>query len=191
MANKENNPEIANNDKEKATTSSTVNKSNSKPFWKKHFLSLFLLLGLIIAIVWGLIVNNNLEKTHQAKVEQLNVQHKEAMDSIVQEKAKIITSTLALAVRSELIDENKDQVNQYFLQMIKNEEISRLILVNQTSGRIIMSTNKKDEGMQFGNETLLGATNVISINTPKSILTATPVMGLNSQMATLIVETTK
>ena len=191
---KENTPEKVNNDKKKDSTvaNQTVNnKAKKTPFWKKHFLSLLLFLGIIIAVIWGVIGKNNLEKAHKTKVEQLNAQHTKAMDSIVLEKAELITSTLALAVRSELIDENKDQVNQYFLQMIKNKQISKVMLVNQTNGNIIMSTNKKDESMKFDNKRLLDAKNVISVNTSNTIMTSTPVMGLNSQMAVLIVETTK
>lgn len=192
MANKENTPQKTNNNEKKENKASqATNEKNSTPFWKKHFLSLLLLLGIIIAVVWGIIGKNNLEKAHKAKIEQLTTQHKKAMDSIVQEKANMITSTLALAVRSELIDENKDQVNQYFLQMIKNKQISKVMLINQTNGKIVMSTNKKDEGMTFGNKTLLNAKNVVSINKSDAILTATPVMGLNSQMAVLMVKTTK
>lgn len=191
MTNKENTPEKSNKDN-KTSNNSAVNSEKAKtPFWKKHFLSLLLLLGIIIAIFWGVIGKNRLEKAHKEKVEQLNTQHAKAMDSIVQEKAKMITSTLALAVRSELIDENKDQVNQYFLQMIKNKQISKVMLVNHTNGDIIMSTNKKDESTTFQNKVLLNAKDVISENRPNAIMTATPVMGLNSQMAVLIVRTSK
>lgn len=196
MTDKDNTPEKSNKDdnKEKATSkgqSSNNSKPTKTPFWKKHFLSLLLLLGIIIAVVWGIIGKNRLEKAHKAKIEQINTQYNKAMDSIVNEKAKMITSTFALAVRSELIDENKDQVNQYFLQMIKNRQISRIMLVNQTSGEIEMSTNKKDIGLIFKNDKLLHAKDVISENKAEVIMTATPIMGLNNQMAVLIVETTK
>lgn len=190
MTNKDNTPEKTNT--EKTASSSSPGKEQTKtPFWKKHFLSLLLLLGIVIAVVWGVIGKNNLEKEYQAKIEQLNINHNKLMDSMVHEKAEMITSTLALAVRSELIDENKDQVNQYFLQMIKNKQISKIMLVNHKNGNIEMSTNKKDESMTFQNETLLLAKDVISEANESIIVTATPIMGLNSQMAVLIVETSK
>jgi uncharacterized ion transporter superfamily protein YfcC len=195
MTIKKNTPQKSNKDTEekKASTSSnsSSDKSVTKPFWKRHFLSLLLLLGIIITVVWGMVDKNRLGKSYKAKIEALNSDHKKSMDSIVQEKAKLITSTLALAVRSELIDENKDQVNQYFLQMIKNKQISKIMLVNHKNGEIIMSTNKKDESTKFQNKTLLNAKVVVSENMSEAIMTATPVMGLNTQMAVLIVETTK
>lgn len=195
MTDKDNTPEKTNNEENKeknAPKNSPSSKKESKtPFWKKHFLSLLLLLGIVIAVVWGIIGQNRLEKAHKAEIERINTQYNEAMDSIVQDKAKMITSTFALAVRSELIDENRDQVDQYFLQMIKNRQISRIMLVNQASGEIEMSTNRKDEGLVFKNETLLLAKDVISENKEDVIVTATPIMGLNNQMAVLIVETTK
>jgi hypothetical protein len=195
MATKDNTPEKTNqeNNKEKSTANSSQSNKETKktPFWKKHFLNLLLLLGIAVAIVWGLIGKNRIEKEYKEKIEQLNARHSQAMDSIVEEKAKMITSTLALAVRSELIDENKDQVNQYFLQMIKNKQISKIMLINHTNGDIIMSTNKKDESMKFKNQTLLNAKNVVSEIQSSAIMTATPIMGLNSQMAVLVVETSK
>jgi hypothetical protein len=54
-----------------------------------------------------------------------------------------------------------------------------------------MSTNKKDESTLFKNKTLLNAKNVISQNKSNEIMTSTPIMGLNSQMAVLVVETSK
>jgi hypothetical protein len=190
MTTKKNTPQKSNTDISEDKSASNNNSSTKKPFWKKHFLNLLLLLGIGVAVVWGLIAQNSLEKSHKAAIEQINVNHIEAMDSIVLEKAKLITSTFALAVRSELIDENKDQVNQYFLQMIKNKQISKIMLVNQKNGKIDMSTNKKDLGMTFKNKTLLNAKSVISESKEDVILTATPIMGLNSQMAVLIVQTT-
>lgn len=191
MNNKDNTPEKSNTEKTASSSSSLKGEQTKTPFWKKHFLSLLLLLGIVIAVVWGVIGKNNLEKEYQAKIEQLNINHNKLMDSMVHEKAEMITSTLALAVRSELIDENKDQVNQYFLQMIKNKQISKIMLVNHKNGNIEMSTNKKDESMTFQNETLLLAKDVISEANESVIVTATPIMGLNSQMAVLIVETSK
>jgi hypothetical protein len=179
----------------KETNMSNSNSSNDnkcqKPFWKKHFLSLLLLLGIVVAVVWGVIGKNSLEKEYKAKIEQLNSDHSKAMDRIIQEKAEIATSTLALAVRSELIDENNDQVNQYFLQMIKNKEISKIMLINHVNGKILMSTNKKDEGQTFENKNLRNAKNVVSEVKTEMILTATPIMGLNSQMAVIVLETSK
>jgi len=195
MTNKDNSPEKTNQEEHNGKTtpkSSSSSKSQTKtPFWKKHFLSLLLLLGIIIAVVWGIIGKNRLEKAHKAEIEQINTQYNKAMDSIVNEKAKMITSTFALAVRSELIDENKDQVNQYFLQMIKNRQIAKIMLVNQNTGEIEMSTNKKDIGLIFKNGNLLRTKDVISENKADVVTTATPIMGLNKQLAVLIVETTK
>lgn len=190
MTNKENTPEKSSNDTN-ARKDVSSDKQSKKPFWKKHFLNLFLLLAIIVAVVWGMVENNRLEKSHKAEIERINTEYNAAMDSMIHEKARMVTSTLALAVRSELIDENKDQVNQYFLQMIKNKQISKIMLVNHTSGEIEMSTNKKDESMMFKNESLLYAKDVVSENKEDVIVTATPIMGLNSQMAVLIVETSK
>ncbi|MEX2483377.1 MAG: hypothetical protein WED10_02405 [Brumimicrobium sp.] len=179
--------------KKESTPTSTEKNKNSEnkaktPFWKKYFLSLLLLLGIIISVVWGIIKENRLTKDHNSKIERLAEDHTKAMDSIVVEKAKMITSTFALAVRSELIDENIDQVNQYCLQMIKNKQISKIMLVDHKNGKVIMSTNRKDESTTFTNDKLLNVDDVSAEIKGSSIITATPVMGLNTQTALLIIE---
>lgn len=195
MTDKDNTPKKANDEQKLKSTDSqksdSPKKQNKTPFWKKHFLSLLLLLAVGVSIVWALISQNRLEKKHEAEIEQLISDHNSVVNDLVLDKAKLTTSTLALAVRSELIDENKDQVNQYFLQMIKNKQISKIMLVNHKSGQIEMSTNRKDESTIFQNKNLLTAKNVVSEDTGSVITTATPVMGLNNQMAVLVVEITK
>ncbi|MDX1651574.1 MAG: hypothetical protein R3277_03715 [Brumimicrobium sp.] len=170
----------------------TNNSENNKtPFWKKHFVSLFLFLLIIVGTVWALIERNQMIKEHKTEITTLKSIHQKEMDSMVLEKAKLLTSTLALAVRSELIDENKDQVDQYFIQVIKNPQVEKIMLVDQTSGEVMISTNRKDLQTKYTNSKLLKAKDVITEIEDNFITTASPVMGLNTQLALLVVKTKK
>lgn len=163
-----------------------VAEKPSTPFWKKHFLKLFLVLLLIVSIVWGWVANNQLQKEHEEAMTELKEAHKEEITSMVKLKNKEVTQALALAVRSELIDENKDQVNQYFLQVLKQPSVSKIMLLNHDSGKVLISTNKKDEGTTFNMENLVKAKDLKTVMNEGNWYTAAPIMGLNNQLAVIV-----
>ncbi|WP_107037648.1 hypothetical protein [Brumimicrobium mesophilum] len=159
-----------------------------KPFWKKHFLKLFLVLLIIASLVWGFINNRSTVNTYEKQITEINTTHEEELQSIKAEHLKQLVSTLALAVRSEMIAENMNQVNQYFVQSLNNVKVERLILVNQSSGKAILSTNKKDEGTIFGMKELVGAKSPMTKVYDGKTYAATPIMGLNMQLGVLIMQ---
>lgn len=175
-------------------TSSTMgskkenNTVRKKPFWKKHFFSLFLLLLLIVSVVWGYVANRTTIKTYENQITEIKIDHKQELDEIKAEHLKQLVSTLALAVRSEMISENMNQVNQYFVQSLNNVKVERLVLVNQSSGKAILSTNKKDEGAVFTKRELVDAKGPITKVYDGSTYAATPIMGLNTQLGVLIMQ---
>lgn len=163
-----------------------VAEKPTTPFWKKHFLKLFLVLLLAVSIVWGWVANNQLQKEHEEAITELKESHKEQITSMLKLKNKEVTQALALAVRSELIDENKDQVNQYFLQVLKQPSVSKLMLINHNSGEILISTNKKDEGTKFKMNDLVKAKDLKTVMNKGNWHTAAPIMGLNNQLAVIV-----
>src|SRR5690554_7178212 len=46
-----------------------------KPFWKKHFLSLFLFVLLIISAAWGYFANRAMESKYEKEVTALTQEH--------------------------------------------------------------------------------------------------------------------
>lgn len=159
-----------------------------KPFWKKHFLKLFLVLLLIVSIIWGYAANRSTINTYEKQITEINNTHKEEIQTIKAEHLKQLVSTLALAVRSEMISDNMNQVNQYFVQSLKTINVQRLVLVNQSTGRVILSTNKKDEGEVFEKRDLVDSKTAITKIYDNSTYAATPIMGLNTQLGVLIMQ---
>ena len=166
-----------------------ANKNESTPFWKKHFLKLFLVVLIIASLAWGWISKSQLQKAHDKEIAELNENQEARILELTELKNKDIAQTLALAIRSELIDENKDQVNQYFLQILKQPAVEKLMLVDHTSGKVIISTNKKDEGNAFDNEKLLKVKEITTIKKDDKWHTSAPIMGLNSQLAVIVMVT--
>jgi hypothetical protein len=159
---------------------------NNTPLWKKHFLKLFLVLLLVVSVIWGWVANTQLQKEHEKEITELKEIHTDALRALERQKNKEVTQTLALAVRSELIDENIDQVNQYFLQVLKQPSVSKILLINHKTGKVNLSTNKKDEGTTYKDKELYTSKDVKTILKEGKWNTATPIMGLNNQLAVIV-----
>src|SRR5690554_7339102 len=170
--------------------SSSIGKETpkKKPFWKKHFLSLFLFVLLIISAAWGYFANRAMESKYEKEVTALTQEHEAEIERIKVEHIKQLSNTLALAVRSEMIAENMNQVNQYFLQTLKTFEVEKVMLVDQKNGNVILSTNKKDEETIFGNKSLVDAKESMTKVYNNNTYAATPIMGLNTQLGVLIIQ---
>lgn len=171
-------------------SSSTINDKveKKKPFWKRHFLSLFLLLLLAVSVIWGYAANRTTISTYEKQITEIETAHEDELEVLEGEHLKQLVSTLALAVRSEMIAENMNQVNQYFVQSLNNVNVARLILVNQTTGKAILSTNKKDEGAIFDKKALVDTKEPVTKIYDNSTYAATPIMGLNTQLGVLIMQ---
>jgi len=92
------------------------------------------------------------------------------------------------AIRSELTRENKEQVNQFFLNFIKEPGVSKVEFVNALDGRVMLSTNKKDEGLVFPNQVALATTETINYRNDSVLSIVSPVMGLNNKLGVLVIE---
>lgn len=158
------------------------------PFWKKHFLKLLLLLLLVVSMAWGYFGKQRIISEHEKEVSQLNEVHQSEIRELKAEHVKNLSSTLALAIRSEMIADNMHQIDQYFIQTVKMFDVVRILLVNHTTGEVILSTNKKDEGSIFEGEDFIKATKALKKTYNNHTYAATPIMGLNTQLAVLIIQ---
>ena len=161
---------------------------NKKPIWKKYFLSLFIVLLLIVSVIWGYAEKRSTASTFEEQITEIKIAHDEEIEVLEGEHLKQLLSTLALAVRSEMISENMFQVNQYFLQYLNTANVKRLLVVDPNTGIVLLSTNKKDEGLTYDKEELVKSKKAITKVYENSTYAATPVMGLNTQIGVLIMQ---
>jgi hypothetical protein len=154
----------------------TQKRSTLAYIWK-HKLEFFLLLLLVIVLCWALI--NNISLKHNFKKEK-----QELTSKYMGETSKIFS----WAIRGELLRDNREQVNQFFMSLIKEPGFKRIQLVDAGNSKIIISTNKKDEG------TLVSDTLITNANAQRQeindgiIKSITPIMGLNSRIGILVIE---
>jgi hypothetical protein len=96
---------------------------------------------------------------------------------------------LVWAVRSEMIRENYDQINQYLKQFVKEQNMKEIV-VAKPDGAIVVATNKKFEGKPvtdiFPASVLQENKLMVSSLENGDIMVASPVMGLSAKAGVLI-----
>lgn len=166
----------------------TEDQKKKKPFWQRHFLSLFLTALLILSITWGFLNNKITENRYKNTITEINVAHKKQLDSINVNNIKELSNTLALAVRSEMMAENRQQIDHYFIQTVKMFNVRRILLVDPSNGKVLLSTDKKDNDSVFKDQQLVKAQKATTKKIKENQYVATPIMGLNTQLGTLIIQ---
>lgn len=170
------------------TTFETKSPEKKKPFWKRHFLTLFLLVLLAVSVGWGYFGKRMVITDYKEQLEQMDSSHQAELNRIKEENVRQLASTLALAIRSAMIDDNLSEVGLYFNQSLKTFEVEKFMLIDQNTGKVIISTNKKDENEIFKGEQLVKAQVAIIEKYEDHTYVSAPIMGLNNQLAVLVIQ---
>jgi hypothetical protein len=96
---------------------------------------------------------------------------------------------LVWAVRTEMINGNYDQINQYLSQFVKEKNMKGIV-VAKPDGTIVVATNKKLEGAAvasvFPPSVLQEDKTTVSTQENGDIMVVSPVMGLSEKLGVLI-----
>lgn len=166
-------------------TQSTEKKKNT--FWKfvfAHKLITFLLLIIVGVFLWSIIKISIMSRHFETEKQNLVA----AYDSLAVYQMENTAKVFSWAIRSEMTRDNLDQVNQFFLGFVKEPNVKKILLVETPSGKILVSSNKKDEGQTFSDGEVLKIENIVHQTNDSTVKIISPVMGLNSKMAVLVVE---
>jgi hypothetical protein len=147
---------------------------------------LIIILLLVIAVA-GMYVWKNVA------VNRATVQLTEKADRIITDQnrmfLRLAVVPLVWAVRSEMIRENYDQINQYLNQFVKEQNMKEIV-VAKPDGAIVVATNKKFEGQPvtdiFPASVLQVDKLTVSSLENGDIMVASPVMGLSAKVGVLI-----
>ena len=178
---------------EENKTESTTEKLTApkKNIVQKHPVVFLLAGALVIAILWGVLSNQRTAKRYQKELTQLQEFHAAQLDSMHVESGELLAQSLSWAVRSELMRDNNEQVNGYFIEALKIDAVLSIRLVDQTNGKIILATNKKDEGTTETHEFILEATAISTEQTAEKNTIVAPIFGFNKQLGVLVIEKRK
>jgi L-lactate utilization protein LutC len=126
-------------------------------------------------------------------VNSAKAQVSESANRIIAEQNKsylrLVAVPLTWAVRSEMIRNNFDQINQYLNQLVKEKNMKEIV-VAKPDGTIVVATNKKLEGTSvtgvFPSSVLQVDKTTVSSLEGGDIMVVSPVMGLSSKQGVLI-----
>lgn len=155
-------------------------------FILKHKYYVGLILIIIIISLWAFIkisiLNNNFNNEKQEIISTYQIK----LDSLNSDRLLLTATTFSWAIRSELLRENKDQINQFFNEFVKNPEIIKLQLINPETSVVELSTDKKDEGTVNPNFNSIEDQIVKKGSTEFYIIT--PISGLNKKMGIFVMQ---
>ena len=160
-------------------TRSTQKTTSKMRFVWNHKLVFFLLLLLIVGASWAAIKYFTLKRSFNNEKEQIT-------SKFVDETSKVFS----WAIRGELLRDNREQVNQFFMNLVKEPGFRKIQLIDVSNSTVIISTDKKDEGTLVSDTLILNATEIKQLPNGELIRSITPVMGLNSIIAVLVIDRT-
>jgi hypothetical protein len=164
-------------------------ESKFKKFVLRHKFNLSLILLALIILGWALIKIALLENEFKKEKQQITTNYELKIDSLNSERLLLTAKTFSWAIRSELLRENNEQINQYFNDFIKNPDIIKLQLINPTTSVVDLSTDKKDEGTIAPNLNLTESQ--IIRDDASGFYIITPISGLNSKIGIFVMQVKK
>jgi hypothetical protein len=174
---------------EKIDASETSQNEIKKPskiweFIKKHKLNTTLITVILILLAWHYISVLSLKNSFSKEKTTIETTYQIKLDSLNSNRLQLTAKTFSWAIRSELLRENSEQVNQFFNDFVKNDDIVKLQYINAETNEIQISTDKKDEGksdLKYNNLT----SQTISQDSTSFEL-ATPINGLNTKLGVFV-----
>ncbi len=124
-----------------------------------------------------------------AEKETVYVETQKIIDKNNEDALKMGLTTFVWAIRGEMLSEDYEQVNQYILQLIKEDRISDIIIANK-EGVIINASNKKMEKTpfedKFDKQYLVAENTEVVKQTDGTLHLVAPIMSFNSKIGTVV-----
>jgi L-lactate utilization protein LutC len=173
---------------EKQPSEKANTKGGISEFVRTHKMITFLLAALVILALWAFIKISLMENKFKKDTLKLKSAYENKIDSLTTRQLTLSSKVFSWAIRSELTRENKEQVNQFFMNFIKEPGVSKVEFVSALDGKVTLSTNKKDEGSVFPNQVAVMTTETINYRNDSVLSIVSPVMGLNNKLGVLVIE---
>lgn len=166
------------------------------PAW----VSLLLLVALVIVAAWAAYAVSAAERRLSHERQQLEQKFEADSSAIRREAQELITrqtqdmqllfgTALAWSVRSAMLRNNLDEIDQYFGDLVKNPRIA-LVLLADADGKVLRTTDRKYLDAQFSThfpEDLLKVENVvIRPDEGDRIRLVLPIQGLTARLGTVV-----
>ncbi len=171
------------------TTLAPKKPSKVWEFIKKNKYYAILLTLLAVSIIWHYASIYLLKSQFEDQKSTIEKSYQIKLDSLNTNRLQLTAKTFSWAIRSELLRDNSEQINQFFINFIKNDAIEKLQYINAESNIIEISTDKKDEGI--ADVKYLSLTDQQISQDSTSFELATPIAGLNNQIGIFVMKVKK
>lgn len=171
----------------KTTVNNVESKSKLLSFMKKNFVSVILLLGIIIVYIWFSIKMNNTTTRFETEKEQIINKFETERDSIRIKQLEFASTVFSWSVRSELLRNNKENLNQLLTVFVQESGVDLVQIVNPKDNVVMLSSDKKFEGNQYNQKLDFEISNTVVLKDSGNVRVVTPIMGFNSKIGVLVV----
>ncbi|MDD2386692.1 MAG: hypothetical protein PHP52_07895 [Bacteroidales bacterium] len=154
-------------------------------FILKHKYYVGLILIIFIILVWSLIRIAILKNNFNNQKQEITTRYELKLDSLNSERLLLTATTFSWAIRSELLRDNNDQINQFFNEFVKNTDIVKLQFINPITSVVEISTDKKDEGKII--TSYKNITEQIIKKDSTEFIIVTPITGLNRKIGIFVI----
>lgn len=147
----------------------------------------FLLVGVL---AWKALTVRRLEGQLETEKTQASETRRQALASQADAMLRLAALPLGWAVRTEMIKENFDQIDDYFRLFVKEPGVKRILLVDK-SEQVRLATDRKLEGQPAASlvsASALQAINVVLEESGDSIRMAVPIMAFDSRIGVMILD---
>ncbi|MBS4035379.1 MAG: hypothetical protein KGZ85_12990 [Ignavibacterium sp.] len=147
-----------------------------------------LVLVIIVLLAYFLIKTNSMQSNFERTFESLQQSHITQLDSVKITSSEQTVKVFSWAVRSEMSRNNLEEVNNLFLAFVQESRVRMIHLINPVNSKIILSTDKKNEGQEVTIAGFLNVTEQVIIEEEEKTLIVSPIMGINRITGILVVE---
>lgn len=175
----------------KRTSKKAVKKMKSNKFAMyvySHKLVSALIVALVLVSLWSFVKINFINSSFEKETADLKSSYENEINTLTAEQVSTTSKVFAWAIRGELMRNNTEQVNQFFASIIKEPGINKVQFVDSKTSKVLMSTNKKDEGTVYSNQLALMTDETIHFSNDAVLNVVSPVMGLNNKLGILVIE---
>ena len=166
------------------------------PVW----VSLLLLFALVVVAAWAAFAVSGAERRLAQERQQFEQKleadtsalRREAQETVArqtQETQLLFGTALAWSVRSAMLRNNLDEIDQYFGELVKNPRIA-LVLLADVDGKVLRTTDRKYLDAQFSThfpDELLKVENVVvRSGEGERIRLVLPIQGLTARLGTVL-----
>ena len=157
-------------------------------FFKNNKVATVLTVLLLVVFIWFSIKIRINEKNFNNEKTQLITQYESKIDSLQIKHLEFATEVFSWSVRSELLRENTENLNQLLTVFIKESGADLVQIVNSEDKIVMLSSDKKYEGVIYSGHLNFEIKKTVVIEEGGIVKIITPVMGFNNMIGILIVE---